>query len=213
MHIYSLRTLYSHLITLTPEIFQNSDYQPIPHNLRTIASTCLQLCWDFMMGVLECSGTMWCYTSIDFICRGLNQFQLCTVWARNKKWLAFYPYVWDQSCHKLIRLLCCGWDSFSSCAQEGSMIEQLFLVVCCMWRQYLTEPWLICLSPWSHLFPRDWTIYARGPRHVDFVKCWRHFGHIFLVWYHHKEISFIHFTWTGITIVCLHGVWCLRGSG
>ena len=91
MHIYSLRTLYSPLITLTPEIVQNSDYQPIPHNLRTIASTCLQLCWDFMMGVLECSGTMWCYTSIDFICRGLNQSQLCTVWARNKKWLAFYP--------------------------------------------------------------------------------------------------------------------------
>ena len=126
MHIYSLRTLYSPLITLTPEIVQNSDYQPIPHNLRTIASTCLQLCWDFMMGVLECSGTMWCYTSIDFICKGLNQSQLCTVWDRNKKWLAFYPYVWDQSCHKLIWLLCCGWDSFASCAQEGSTIEQFF---------------------------------------------------------------------------------------
>ena len=94
------------------------------------------------------------------------------------------------------------------------MIEEFFLVVCCMWRQYLTEPWLICLSPWSHLFPRDWTIYARGPRHMWILWSAEDILGIYF-WFdiHYKEISFIHFTWTGIKIVCLHGVWCLRGSG
>ena len=43
------------------------------------------------MGVWKCSGTMWCSTSMDFICRDLNPYQLCTVWARREKWLAFYP--------------------------------------------------------------------------------------------------------------------------
>ena len=96
-------------------------------------------------GVWECSGTMWCSTSMDFICRDLNQCQLCTVWAKKVKWLAFYLQVWAKSFHRWIKLLCCGWDSFWSSALEGSTIEQFHLVVCCMWRQYVTAPWLICL--------------------------------------------------------------------
>ena len=52
---------------------------------------CLQLFWGFRIGVWECFGTMWCSTSMDFICRDLNQCQLCTVLAKKVKWHAFYP--------------------------------------------------------------------------------------------------------------------------
>ena len=78
----------------------------------------------YRMGVWKCSGTMWCSTSMDFNCRGLNRCQLCTVWARREKWLAFYPWVWAKSFHGWIKLLCCGWDSFWSSAPEGSTNKQ-----------------------------------------------------------------------------------------
>ena len=53
--------------------------------------SCWQLFWGVRMGVWECSGTMWCYASIESICRDLNQCQLCTFWARKERWLTFYP--------------------------------------------------------------------------------------------------------------------------
>ena len=37
-----------------------------------------ELYWGYRMEVWECFATMWCSTSIDFICRDLNQSQLCT---------------------------------------------------------------------------------------------------------------------------------------
>ena len=74
--------------------------------------------------------------------------------------------------------------------RRGSPIEQFDLVVCCMWRQHLTAPWLIFLCPWSHRVPRGWTIYAPGPHLLEFVKCCRQFGHIFLVWYQLRRDQF-----------------------
>ena len=174
---------------------------------------CWQLFWGYRMGVWKCSGNMWCSMSMDFICRDLNPYRLCTVWDRREKWLVFYPYVWAKSFHGWIRLLCCGWDAcFWSSALEGSTTKQFHPVVCCMWRQYLTAAWLICLCPSS----KGLDNYALGPRLLDFMCC-RQFGHIFLVWYQLQRDRFHTFplNWhqDGVPGVWCLRVWCIGGYG
>ena len=113
-----------------------------------------------------------------------------------------------------MRLLCCGWDAcFWSSALEGSTIKQFHPVVCCMWRQYLTAAWLICLCPSS----KELGNYALGPRLLDFMKCCRQFEHIFLVWdqlqrdrFHNLPLNRHQDDVPGVW--CLR-VWCLRGYG
>ena len=156
-------------------------------------------------GVWKCSGNMWCSTSMDFICRDLNPYRLCTVWDRREKWLVFYPYVWAKTFRGWIRLLCCGWDAcFWSSALEESTTKQFHPVVCCMWRQYLTAAWWICLCPSS----KGLDNYALGPRLLDFMCC-RQFGHIFLVWYQLQRDRFhtLPLNWHQDGVP---GVWCLR---
>ena len=60
-------------------------------SMRKNQTCVVQVLVPVAKGCLECFGTMWCSTSMDFICRDLNQCQLCTVLAKKVKWLAFYP--------------------------------------------------------------------------------------------------------------------------